>query len=642
MANFDTLTETFSLGLSDQLITRKNGEQSDKKVSAATVKAALADDAATVKAKYESNADTNAFTDNEKIKLNDIAPGAEVNVQSNWTETNSASDSFILNKPTLATVATTGDYGDLVNSPTIPTTTTQITEGTNLYYTEARVTANNTVAANTTKLATIATGAEVNVNADWNAVSGDAQILNKPTIPTSTTQLPEGSNLYYTEDRVSANNTVAANTTKLATIASGAEVNVNADWNATSGDAQILNKPTIPTSTTQLPEGSNLYYTEARVTANSTVAANTSKLATIASGAEVNVQSNWTETDSASDSFILNKPTLATVATTGDYGDLVNKPTIPTTTTQIAEGTRLYYLDARVNLSPVGKYTIAQTCELYVGASATAGGVNPDTVDPNLASVGFVGIAPFKGSKVGLYDTSSAAWELRDVVSTGLSLSGLTANSLYDLYLGFVSSALALQAVAWGSSDAGTSTRAVTPIYVNGVPLLPSDLRYRLVGTFRTSGTGTTSDNFQNRLVSNVVHKRWKSIELSNYPIEYTYASNIVREFGNGVSVRASIATADPAPITVSSVLECAASSASRPIDSGTGRIGINSTTTQSGQCTKAISQTKSQRVMATFSGLIPAGYSYVAMLESGFAGDNVTTSDIQMRSSTLNGMVFL
>jgi hypothetical protein len=33
------------------------------------------------------------------------------------------------------------------------------------------------------KLAGIAEGAEVNVNADWNAVSGDALILNKPTIP---------------------------------------------------------------------------------------------------------------------------------------------------------------------------------------------------------------------------------------------------------------------------------------------------------------------------------------------------------------------------------------------------------------------------------------------------------------------------
>ena len=35
-----------------------------------------------------------------------------------------------------------------------------------------------------------------------------------------------------------------AEKTKLAGIASGAEVNVNADWNSTSGDSQILNKPT--------------------------------------------------------------------------------------------------------------------------------------------------------------------------------------------------------------------------------------------------------------------------------------------------------------------------------------------------------------------------------------------------------------
>jgi hypothetical protein len=41
--------------------------------------------------------------------------------------------------------------------------------------------------ADFTKLSGIATGAEVNVNADWNAVSGDAQILNKPTISGSNT-----------------------------------------------------------------------------------------------------------------------------------------------------------------------------------------------------------------------------------------------------------------------------------------------------------------------------------------------------------------------------------------------------------------------------------------------------------------------
>lgn len=41
--------------------------------------------------------------------------------------------------------------------------------------------------ADHTKLNGIATGAEVNVQSDWNASSGDAQILNKPTIPSQYT-----------------------------------------------------------------------------------------------------------------------------------------------------------------------------------------------------------------------------------------------------------------------------------------------------------------------------------------------------------------------------------------------------------------------------------------------------------------------
>ena len=40
---------------------------------------------------------------------------------------------------------------------------------------------------------------------------------------------------------------VAGDKAKLDGIAAGAEVNVNADWNAGSGDAQILNKPTLAT-----------------------------------------------------------------------------------------------------------------------------------------------------------------------------------------------------------------------------------------------------------------------------------------------------------------------------------------------------------------------------------------------------------
>jgi len=70
------------------------------------------------------------------------------------------------------------------------------------------------------------------VNSDWNASSGVAEILNKPTIPAA---------------------------------------QVNSDWNASSGVAQILNKPTIPAA---------------------------------------QIQSDWNQSNNAAVDFIKNKPTI--------------------------------------------------------------------------------------------------------------------------------------------------------------------------------------------------------------------------------------------------------------------------------------------------------------------------------------------
>lgn len=61
-----------------------------------------------------------AISASDKTKLDGIASGAEVNVQSDWNEADTSSDAYILNKPTLATVATSGSYNDLSDKPTIP------------------------------------------------------------------------------------------------------------------------------------------------------------------------------------------------------------------------------------------------------------------------------------------------------------------------------------------------------------------------------------------------------------------------------------------------------------------------------------------------------------------------------------------
>jgi hypothetical protein len=75
-------------------------------------------------------------------------------------------------------------------------------------------------ASDNTKLDGIASGAEVNVNADWNAVSGDAQILNKPTTITSAEQtklgyisVTQAVDLDTMESDVTTNNAKVSNAT---------------------------------------------------------------------------------------------------------------------------------------------------------------------------------------------------------------------------------------------------------------------------------------------------------------------------------------------------------------------------------------------------------------------------------------------
>lgn len=90
------------------------------------------------------------------------------------------------NISSLATVATTGSYSDLVNTPSIPTKTSDLTNDSN-YVSDASYvhTDNNFTTTLKNKLDGIAAGAEVNVQADWSQTdtSADDYIKNKPTIP---------------------------------------------------------------------------------------------------------------------------------------------------------------------------------------------------------------------------------------------------------------------------------------------------------------------------------------------------------------------------------------------------------------------------------------------------------------------------
>ena len=231
----------------------------------------------------------------------------------NYTETDPQFSAWdkdyndLTNKPTLFN----GNYNDLTNKPVIPTLPTNVSAFTNDagYLTSADVQQaagiptvvsafqNDAgyVTANQLNAAGYITAADVpaQVNADWNATTGAAKILNKPTIPT----IPANVSAFYNDAGYITSASVPAIPT-----------NVSAFTN----DAGYITSANIPTVPANLSAFNNDmgYITTAQIPAQ--------------------VNADWNATSGAAK--ILNKPTLFS----GNYNDLTNKPTIPTVPSNVS------------------------------------------------------------------------------------------------------------------------------------------------------------------------------------------------------------------------------------------------------------------------------------------------------------------
>lgn len=111
-----------------------------------------------------------------------------------------------------------GNYNDLTNKPTIPTALSQMTEDTThrVVTDTEKTTWNNKsdFSGSYNDLTNKPTIPAAQVNSDWNASSGVAQILNKPTIPSVVDSLNSAS----TSSALSANQGKVLNESKQATI----------------------------------------------------------------------------------------------------------------------------------------------------------------------------------------------------------------------------------------------------------------------------------------------------------------------------------------------------------------------------------------------------------------------------------------
>ncbi|WP_111707498.1 MopE-related protein [Lutibacter citreus] len=243
----------------------------------------------------------------------------------------------------------TYDSKGLVTSGT-DATTTDIAEGTNLYYSEARVAANAAVAASTTHAVQtdnphLVTKLQVGLGNVDNTSDAD-----KPISTLTQTAL---------DGKVDENGAISGG--------SKTKITYDSKGLVTSG---------TDATTTDIAEGTNLYYSEARVAANTAVAASTTHAAQTDNPHSVTkAQVGLGNVDNTSDA---DKPisTLTQTSLDGKVDENVaitggSKTKITydskglvtagadATTTDIAEGTNLYYTEARV------------TANTAVAASAT-------------------------------------------------------------------------------------------------------------------------------------------------------------------------------------------------------------------------------------------------------------------------------
>lgn len=185
----------------------------------------------------------------------------------------------------LSTVATTGDYNDLTNKPSIPV---------------------------------------AQVNVDWNSTSGITQILNKPNLSqvaisgdyNDLSNLPEIPAAQIQSDWNQTDETALDYIKNKPYIPSGVTVDQTYDSTSTNAQSGIAVSQAISTRQEKLTAGTGINITNGVISSTQT---------SVEWGNVTGTLNDQTDLKNVLDTKV-DESTLATVATSGDYNDLVNKP----------------------------------------------------------------------------------------------------------------------------------------------------------------------------------------------------------------------------------------------------------------------------------------------------------------------------
>jgi len=141
-------------------------------------------------------------------------------------------------------------------------------------------------------------------------------------------------------------------------------------------------------------------------------------------------------------------------------------------------------------------------------------GVPVTTTDVNGATTLY--FTPFNGNTIPLWNTSTSAWEVQTFTEKSISVSALTANTMYDIYASNNNNGtFSLTTTAWTN----VSTRATTNTLQDGVYIQTGSLGKRYLGSFFVGTGSVTYDAIQARWLwnrYNRVHRKLESGDTSN------------------------------------------------------------------------------------------------------------------------------
>ena len=131
---------------------------------------------------------------------------------------------------------------------------------------------------------------------------------------------------------------------------------------------------------------------------------------------------------------------------------------------------------------------------------------------------------------------TGSAWVARKLTaSLTLSLAGLTANTVYDVFVYDNAGTPTLEVLAWASSGAGTSTRATALATKDGRTVKAGDATRLFLGTILIDAAGgACSFSLQRRGVWNANNRSVYRVTTYNTTASWAYAISTVREINAG------------------------------------------------------------------------------------------------------------